>query len=90
MDFSQFVQWGYGLIESLGYLGFFFVNLISCSSIFFPLPGHLLVFVFGEILNPFLVAISSAFGATFGEITAYGLGRGVDIFSNKNKKNILK
>jgi len=87
MDSSQFSEWGYRIVQTLGYPGLFFVNLVSCSSIFFPLPGYILVFIFGGILNPFLVAIFAALGATFGGLTAYGLGRGGGyVLKQKQKK----
>jgi len=76
MDLTQFSEWGYRIIQILGYPGLFLVNLISCSSVFFPLPGYILVFIFGGILNPTLVAVFSSFGAALGEITTYGVGRG--------------
>lgn len=76
MDLVQFSEWAYRIIQIFGYPGLFLVNLISCSSIFFPLPGYILVFIFGGILNPFLVAIFSSLGSALGEITAYGVGRG--------------
>ncbi len=76
MDLAQFSEWGYGMIQIFGYPGLFLVNLISCSSVFFPLPGYVSVFIFGGILSPFLVAIFSAFGAALGETTAYGVGWG--------------
>lgn len=76
MEISQFFEWGHRIIQTLGYPGLFFVNLISCSSVFFPLPGYLLVFIFGGILNPFWVAFFSSLGAAFGELVSYGVGRG--------------
>lgn len=76
MDFFQFILWAEGIIQTFGYPGLFFINFLSTSSIFLPLPGYLLIFVFGGILNPWLVALFSALGASFGEIVSYGVGRG--------------
>lgn len=87
MELSQFDQWGYGLIENFGYFGLLVVNLISNGSIFLPVPGFLLVFIFGGILNPWLVALFSAIGAAFGEGVAYGVGRGGGhVLKKKQKK----
>ena len=91
MDINQFVQWGYELIEALGYLGLFSANFISTSTVFFPLPGYILIFIFGGILNPWFVALASALGWALGEGIAYGLGRGGGyIFKKKQEKYFLR
>ena len=86
MDFHQFAQWGYTLVETLGYLGLFLVNLVSTSTILFPLPGYILIFIFGGILNPWLVALFSAFGSALGEGVSYGIGRGGGYFFKKKQE----
>ena len=91
MDFNQFTQWGYELIGALGYLGLFLASLISTSTVIFPLPGYILIFIFGGILNPWFVALFSAFGAALGEGVSYGLGRGGGyIFKKKQEKYFLR
>lgn len=90
MAFEHFLEWGQETIQVLGYPGLFIINLISCSSIFFPLPGYLLVFIFGGILNPSLVAIFSSLGAAFGETTAYGVGRGGGYILKKWQKKYFE
>ena len=86
MDLNQFTQWGYELIETLGYLGLFSANLISTSTVIFPLPGYILIFIFGGILNPWFVALFSALGSALGEGVAYGLGRGGGYFFKKKQE----
>ena len=86
MDFNQFTQWGYELIGALGYLGLFLANLISTSTVIFPLPGYILIFIFGGILNPWFVALFSALGTTLGEGVSYGLGRGGGYFFKKKQE----
>lgn len=91
MDFSQFINWGETIIRNFGYLGLFFINLLSTSTIFFPVPGYLLIFIFGGILNPWLVALFSALGAAIGEGVAYGVGLGGGyILRKKQEKYFLK
>ena len=80
MDFgsfsSQFVSWAVSVSYAWGYIGIFFVNLLGNASIIFPVPSFLVVFLFGAMLNPWLVAVFSALGAGMGELTGYGLGFG--------------
>ena len=76
MDFSQFLPWAYFLVQNFGYPGIFLTNLIGSATVLLPLPVASLVFVFGAILNPWLLGISAALGATLGEIIGYGIGRG--------------
>jgi len=88
MDFLVF---GYDLIEKLGLLGIFLVNLISTSTVFFPLPNYILVFTFGAIFNPWLVAFFSGLGAAIGELVSYGVGRGGGyVLKKKQEKYFLK
>ena len=65
-----------------GYLGVFVVNLLTCASILFPIPGEAVNVAGGAALNPFSVALVATIGATIGEMTAYlagMLGRSVFI-----------
>jgi membrane protein YqaA with SNARE-associated domain len=64
------------LVSTYGYFGVFLVELISSSSILFPLHGYLVVIAAGTVLNPFLVAICAGLGAAVGELTGYILGVG--------------
>ena len=62
------------LIQSFGYFGVFVVSLITSSTIIFPLPGAAVIFAAGAVLNPLGVAVAAGLGASFGELTGYGLG----------------
>ncbi|MEM5814363.1 MAG: VTT domain-containing protein [Candidatus Aenigmatarchaeota archaeon] len=64
------------LIQSFGYLGVFLVSLMTSSTIIFPLPGIAMIFAAGAALNPLGVAVAAGLGASFGELTGYGLGWG--------------
>ena len=87
MDISQFAQWSYDLVQNWGYFGLLVVNIICTGTIFFPLPNYILVFLFGGILNPLLVALFSAIGAAIGESVSYGVGRGGrQILNNKERR----
>lgn len=73
---SGFLAWSQEMVGAWGYLGVFLVNLIGAATIIFPVPAFLIVFIFGAILNPWLVGISAALGATLGELTGYAVGLG--------------
>jgi len=52
-----------------------------------PFPAFAFVFVFGSVLNPWLVGIISGIGAAIGELVGYVVGRGGnEILKKKNKK----
>jgi len=73
---AQFVTWSNEVVGAWGYLGIFLVSLIGNASIILPVPSFIIVFTFGAILNPWLVGLVGAVGATIGELTGYMLGRG--------------
>lgn len=57
-----------------GYLGAFLISLICCATIVVPVPGLIIVFTLGAVLNPLLVGLVAGLGATAGEMTGYLLG----------------
>jgi uncharacterized membrane protein YdjX (TVP38/TMEM64 family) len=70
-------------IASLGYIGAFFVMLLSNATLVLPAPGLIFVFALGSSLNPFLVGICAGLGAALGEITGYLTGyNGLGIVEN--------
>ena len=78
-------------VSKWGYLGIFIVSLISSSSVLFPLPGFLVIFTFGAVFNPFLVALFGALGGAIGNITGYFIGLGgKEILENKYGKKLEK
>ena len=52
------------------------MQLIASSSLFFPLPGFFVVMAAGAAMDPLVVTISSALGASIGEFTGYIVGLG--------------
>jgi membrane protein YqaA with SNARE-associated domain len=61
-------------LESYGYLGAFLIPLFCCATIIVPVPGLIIVFTLGAVLNPFLVGLISGVGGTIGEMSGYLLG----------------
>jgi membrane protein DedA with SNARE-associated domain len=61
-----------------GYLGAFLVSLISCATIFLPVPGILVLFALGAdpAFNPVLVGLAGATGGVIGELTGFMAGYG--------------
>ncbi|TFH36243.1 MAG: DedA family protein [Dehalococcoidia bacterium] len=57
-----------------GYLGVFVVNMVTCASILFPIPGEAINVAAGSMLSPVTVALVATAGATIGEMTAYVAG----------------
>ena len=82
---AYFLSKDISLLKSFGYFGIFVINLIAASTIFLPAPSFLAVIAAGMFLNPFLVALFSAFGASIGELTGYMAGTGGEEFI-ENKK----
>ena len=72
----QFIAWSQSFAETWGYLGIFIINIIGSATIFLPVPAFAVVFLFGAILNPWLVGLVAGLGAAIGEITGYVLGIG--------------
>ncbi len=87
---SGFLSWSHEIAGTWGYLGIFFVNLIGSATVIFPIPAFIVVFIFGSILNPWLVGISAAIGATIGELTGYAVGLGGKKVIDKKHKELLK
>ena len=63
-------------LTRLGYIGIFFVNLLSSATVVFPIPGVASVVVGGALFNPVFVGIFSGVGAGLGELTGYFMGYG--------------
>ncbi len=87
MDFSSLYSI---LAGQWGYLGIFAASLISSSTIILPLPGAVVVFLYGSILNPWLVGLSAALGSSAGELTGYAAGYGGHYIIKKRDKKLTK
>jgi len=64
------------LVHDFGYLGVFLVQLVASSSLFFPIPGFFVVMAAGAAMDPLVVTVCSALGASIGEFTGYIVGLG--------------
>jgi len=62
-------------IGNYGLLGVFALCFISNASVFAPAPGLIVIVTAAAIFNPFLVALTGAFGSTLGELTGFFSGR---------------
>jgi len=60
--------------KNLGYLGVFFICVVSNASIILPVPGIFLFLPLLTVLNPVLIGLVGATGGTIGEVTGYIAG----------------
>ena len=79
--FSALSLWfGYTQLDadsthSYGYVGIFFINLITCATILVPVPGGAAVNVAAATwMNPLAITLVAASGSTIGELTSYLAG----------------
>lgn len=85
---TSIIKLGYKIVGNYGYVGLFFVCLISSMSVI-PIPFQIIVFSFGTVLNPLFVGIIAAFGSSLGNMISYliGLG-GKEILEDKHSKRL--
>jgi len=74
--FSGFLSWSNDFVALLGYPGIFIINMIGSLAIGIPLPTFIVVFIFGGILNPWVVGLAGGLGSATGTLLAYMIGRG--------------
>jgi membrane protein YqaA with SNARE-associated domain len=67
---SQFLQ----QLSQLGYIGIFAMSFIGASSIIFPIPYTVIIFLIASRYDPVLLAFFGGVGAALGEFTGYLLG----------------
>jgi len=67
---SQFLQ----QLSQLGYIGIFAMSFIGASSIIFPIPYTIVIFIIASKYDPILLAVAGGTGAALGEFTGYLLG----------------
>jgi len=63
-------------VKEYGYAGLFLISIVGNATIVLPVPTLVTAFVGGGVLNPILVGVISAAGATIGELTGYLAGMG--------------
>ena len=73
-------------MKNIGYLGVFFLSLLSNSTVLLPSPGLTVIISASQFLAPGPVAVVGAIGTSMGEFTGYYLGRSVSGISEKAKK----
>ncbi len=61
-------------LRGYGYVGLFFFALLTSASVILPMPGLVLPYVLGGVLNPWGVALAAGSGAALGELTGYLAG----------------
>jgi len=61
-------------VKEYGYVGLFLISVLGNATIVLPVPTLVTAFVGGGVLNPVLVGVISAAGATIGELTGYLAG----------------
>jgi membrane protein DedA with SNARE-associated domain len=62
--------------EQYGYFGVFLISVLAGVTVFVPIPGVLVVFTLGSVLNPTLVGIVSGLGEAVGSLGIYLSGWG--------------
>jgi membrane protein DedA with SNARE-associated domain len=73
--------------EQYGYLGAFVISVFAGATVIVPIPGILLVFTLGSVLNPALVGVVSGLGEAVGSIGIYLSGwSGQKAVQNLNNK----
>jgi len=73
---DELIQFFLSLLQNYGYLGVFLVELVGNATVIFPVPSILVTAAASTILDPWILTIISALGATIGELTGYLLGLG--------------
>jgi uncharacterized membrane protein YdjX (TVP38/TMEM64 family) len=63
-------------LKEYGYLGIFLVAVIGNATVLLPVPGLVVVFAGGGVLNPLVVGLVAGLGEPLGELTGYLAGYG--------------
>jgi membrane protein YqaA with SNARE-associated domain len=62
--------------QQYGYVGVFVISILAGATIIIPVPGLLVVFTLGSILNPAIVGAVAGLGEAIGSMTIYLTGYG--------------
>lgn len=73
-------------LARFGYAGIFLITLISNATVIIPVPGVMMVFAVGSVLNPFLTALLAGLGGATGEISGYLLGFSGQGFAQRSQR----
>jgi uncharacterized membrane protein YdjX (TVP38/TMEM64 family) len=66
----------HALYDRFGYLAVFLISTVGNATVIIPAPTFVVAFTGGVFLNPWLVGVVAAAGATLGELTGYMAGLG--------------
>jgi len=72
-------------LASYGYIGIFILSFLAYATVFLPAPGVAVVFAFGAIYNPFILAVVAGTGAALGEFVGYLAGYSGQGLAEKTK-----
>ena len=72
-------------LASYGYIGIFVLSFLAYATVFLPAPGVAVVFAFGAIYNPFILALVAGSGAALGEFVGYLAGYSGQGLAEKTK-----
>jgi uncharacterized membrane protein YdjX (TVP38/TMEM64 family) len=72
-------------LASYGYIGIFVLSFLAYATVFLPAPGVAVVFAFGAIYNPFILALVAGTGAALGEFVGYLAGYSGQGLAEKTK-----
>jgi uncharacterized membrane protein YdjX (TVP38/TMEM64 family) len=61
-------------LQAYGYLGIFFVSLLTNATLILPVPGVLITSAMGAVFSPVGVALAAGSGAALGELSGYLAG----------------
>jgi membrane protein YqaA with SNARE-associated domain len=61
-------------LAAYGYIGIFVLSFLAYATVFLPAPGVAVVFTFGAVLNPWIIALVAGSGAALGEFIGYLAG----------------
>jgi membrane protein YqaA with SNARE-associated domain len=85
---AQLSDW-LGPLLQYGYMGIFFLALLSAASIFIPIPYTVVIFTLGSKLDPVFLALAAGFGSALGEFSGYLLGvYGAKIISKERRRKM--
>jgi len=79
------------IVQELGMLGVFAASFIGASSIFIPIPYHVLIFWVGANTNynVYLIVAAAGLGSALGEMVGYGAGYAAKrVFSETRRRRL--
>jgi len=78
------------LVSNFGYLGVFFLGVITSATLFIPTPAFIIVFLLASTMNPILLGFFAGLGSAVGEMSGYIIGIGGEKFLLKKYDKRVK